>query len=108
LIGSSLIRPARTAQALSFLQDKVGANSAAPGGQEAQTLESGRSIEREIFGGQSHSYLTTLDAGKYPRVHVEQQGIDMMNWRPWRRVGRADTGFYVRRGGARAGQFVGC
>ena len=77
MIGSSLIWPAHTAQALSFLQDKVGANSAAPGGQEAQALEPGRSIEREILSGQSHSYRITLDAGKYLRVHVEQQGIDV-------------------------------
>ncbi|HEU0180075.1 MAG TPA: tetratricopeptide repeat protein [Blastocatellia bacterium] len=71
LIGSGSIRPARTAQVLSFQQDKAGAGAAAP------TLDPGRSIEREISSGQSHSYRITLDAGMRLRVLVEQQGIDV-------------------------------
>src|SRR5262245_31022102 len=87
LIGSSLIRTARTAQATSFQQDRAGASVAATavaatavaatGGVETSTLEPGRSIEREISSGQTHSYRIALDAGKYLRVHVEQQGIDV-------------------------------
>jgi CHAT domain-containing protein/Tfp pilus assembly protein PilF len=76
-IGSSLIRSAHSAQTLSSQQDKAGASGAAPSAEEAQALEQGRSIEREISNGQSHSYLITLNTGQYLRVHVEQQGIDV-------------------------------
>jgi CHAT domain-containing protein len=77
LIESSLIGPARTAQALSFQQDKAVAGVAAPSGAETQALDPGRPIGREISSGQSHSYRITLDAGMRLRVHVEQQGIDV-------------------------------
>ncbi|HKQ74752.1 MAG TPA: tetratricopeptide repeat protein [Blastocatellia bacterium] len=77
LIGSSLIRTAHTAQTLSFQQDKAGAGAAAPSEGETQALEPGRSIDRELSNGQSHCYRIRLDAGKYLRVHVEQQGIDV-------------------------------
>src|SRR5262245_12545957 len=82
LIGSSLIRTAGAAQAQSFQQDRAGASVAstavaATGGVETSTLEPGRSIEREISSGQAHTYRIALDAGKYLRVHVEQQGIDV-------------------------------
>jgi CHAT domain-containing protein/tetratricopeptide (TPR) repeat protein len=81
LIGSSHIRTAHTAQlkflqSLSFQQEKAGAG-AAPGGAETQALDPGHSIEREISGGQSHSYRITLDAGKYLRIRLDQRGIDV-------------------------------
>jgi CHAT domain-containing protein/Tfp pilus assembly protein PilF len=77
LIGSSFIRPAHTAQALSFQQDKAGAGAAALGGAETQSLDPGRSIERELSTDQSHSYRIALEAGQYLRVNIEQQGIDV-------------------------------
>src|SRR5262245_13088057 len=77
LVGSSFIGPAHTAQGLSFQQGKAGADANAPGGAETQSLNPGRPIERELSTGQAHSYRITLDAGKYLRVHVEQQGIDV-------------------------------
>ena len=77
LIGSGSIRPARTAQVLSFQQDKAGAGAVAPSGADAQALDPGRSIEREISSGQSHCYRITLDAGMRLRVQVEQRGIDV-------------------------------
>ncbi len=77
LIGLSLISTAHTAQSLSFPQDKTGASSPAPSGEDAQALEPGRSIEREISSGQSHAYRIALDPGKRLRVHVEQRGIDL-------------------------------
>jgi CHAT domain-containing protein/Tfp pilus assembly protein PilF len=81
LIGSSHIRTAHTAQlkflqTQSFQQDKAGAGSA-PGGAETLALDPGRSIEREISSGQTRAYQIRLDAGKYLRVQVEQQGIDV-------------------------------
>jgi len=49
----------------------------APGGAETLTLDPGRSIEGEISSGQTRAYQIRLDAGKYLRVQVEQQGIDV-------------------------------
>src|SRR5215510_13936400 len=40
-------------------------------------LEPGKSVEREIAGGQSHTYQITLRAGQFIRVVVEQKGIDL-------------------------------
>src|SRR5262245_20985802 len=42
-----------------------------------ESLTLGHPLEREISGGQSHSYRITLDAGMLLRVHVEQRGIDV-------------------------------
>jgi tetratricopeptide (TPR) repeat protein len=45
--------------------------------QEPRTLESGKPVEREISGGQSHTYQISLAAGQFMRVVVEQRGIDV-------------------------------
>ncbi len=45
---------------------------------QARQLEPGKAIERELAGGQSHSYTITLDAGQYLRLSVEQRGIDVV------------------------------
>jgi CHAT domain-containing protein/lipopolysaccharide biosynthesis regulator YciM len=45
--------------------------------QQARQLEPGRPIERELTGGQSHSYQVTLTADQYAKVVVEQRGIDV-------------------------------
>ena len=45
--------------------------------QEVTTLESGKPIERELAGGQKHSYQIVLSAGQYVMVTVEQRGIDV-------------------------------
>jgi CHAT domain-containing protein/tetratricopeptide (TPR) repeat protein len=44
---------------------------------EAQTLVPGQWVEREIAGGESHSYQISLAAGQFMRVVVEQRGIDV-------------------------------
>jgi CHAT domain-containing protein len=41
------------------------------------TLEHKRAVERELAGGQTHSYQVTLTAGQYVRAMVEQKGIDV-------------------------------
>jgi tetratricopeptide (TPR) repeat protein/CHAT domain-containing protein len=41
-------------------------------------LELGKPIERELSGGQSHSYGMTLAAGQYVHVVVDQRGIDVV------------------------------
>src|SRR5262245_6363750 len=50
---------------------------AGPGAQESVSLESGKPIERELSGGQSHSYKITMTSGQYLHIVVEQRGIDV-------------------------------
>src|SRR5215813_2800724 len=55
------------------------ANRAAPQRRiDAPVLEAGKPIEREIAGGEAHSYQLTLTAGQYARVVVDQRGIDVV------------------------------
>ena len=53
---------------------------ARPAQNDRQTiqLEPGKPIERELTGGQSHSYQMTLAAGQYVRLAVDQRGIDVV------------------------------
>jgi CHAT domain-containing protein/Tfp pilus assembly protein PilF len=51
---------------------------AAQGGQDAPFLETGKTIERELAGGQSHSYQLTLRADQYLLAVIDQQGIDVV------------------------------
>jgi CHAT domain-containing protein/Tfp pilus assembly protein PilF len=44
----------------------------------APTLSPGQIIEREISGGQSHSFQVTFDAGQYAKLRVDQRGIDVV------------------------------
>ncbi|MDX2042471.1 MAG: CHAT domain-containing tetratricopeptide repeat protein [Acidobacteriota bacterium] len=45
--------------------------------QEIPTLELGKPIERELAGGQSHSYQLKIPAGQYVKLLVNQRGIDI-------------------------------
>src|SRR5215475_5634948 len=57
------------------------ANSAkkiAPQSGEAKPLTLGVPIERELAGGQSHSYQFTLVAGQFLHAIVDQRGIDVV------------------------------
>lgn len=45
---------------------------------EAAPLELEKFIEREVAGGQKHSYQITLAAGQYASVIVEQRGSDVV------------------------------
>ena len=47
-------------------------------GIEVRSLELGAPIEREIKGGESHSYKITVAADEYLQVIVEQRGINMV------------------------------
>jgi CHAT domain-containing protein/Tfp pilus assembly protein PilF len=46
--------------------------------QHARQLEPGKPIERDLAGGQSHSYQLTLDAGQYVKLVVDQRGVDVV------------------------------
>jgi CHAT domain-containing protein/tetratricopeptide (TPR) repeat protein len=51
--------------------------SEAPSAQESVSLEPGKTVERELSGGQSHSYKITTTSGQYLKIVVEQLGIDV-------------------------------
>jgi CHAT domain-containing protein/Tfp pilus assembly protein PilF len=57
---------------LSFVQIHASSQEA-----PAQLLEQGIPIERELVGGQSHSYQITLTEGQYVDLGIEQRGIDV-------------------------------
>jgi CHAT domain-containing protein len=45
---------------------------------EVRKLEAGKPIEREMKGGESHTYQIALATGQYLDVAVEQKGIDVV------------------------------
>jgi hypothetical protein len=51
--------------------------SATQSAQESDSLEPGKPVERELSGGQSHSYKITMISGQYLHVVVAQRGIDV-------------------------------
>ncbi|HZS04655.1 MAG TPA: tetratricopeptide repeat protein, partial [Blastocatellia bacterium] len=46
--------------------------------QYAAVLEPGKPIERELAGGQSHSYQIRLTAGQYLHLVADQRGVDVV------------------------------
>jgi CHAT domain-containing protein/tetratricopeptide (TPR) repeat protein len=59
------------------VQASASKRSAAQIAQESNSLEPGKPIQREIAGGQSHSYKITMISAQYLRVVVAQRGIDV-------------------------------
>jgi len=49
-----------------------------PSAQESISLEPGKPVERELSGGQSHSYKITMTSGQYLRAVVGQRGIGVL------------------------------
>jgi CHAT domain-containing protein/tetratricopeptide (TPR) repeat protein len=47
------------------------------GQDEQRFLEPGKPIDREVVGGQSHSYRISLTAGQYVKVEIDQRGNQM-------------------------------
>jgi CHAT domain-containing protein/Tfp pilus assembly protein PilF len=45
---------------------------------EIRELKQGQVIERELAGGESHTYWVVLAAGRYLKVAVEQKGVDVV------------------------------
>jgi CHAT domain-containing protein len=58
-------------------QSTASERGAAASVQESISLEPGKPVERELSGGQSHSYKITMISGQYLRIAVEQRGIDV-------------------------------
>src|SRR5262252_2840079 len=71
--------PVRTCmrKRLSFLLLIACLLSVAKGAQELRVLDPGKSVEREIAGGQTHTYEIKLVAGQFMRVVAEQKSIDV-------------------------------
>src|SRR5215208_896568 len=44
---------------------------------DVTSLKQGRPIERELSGGEAHSYQLILAAGQYARLAVDQRGINV-------------------------------
>src|SRR5215470_4589251 len=59
-------------------QGSAGPNPIVQGEKDIRPLEPGKPIERELAGGQSHSYQIALTEGQYLRVVVEQRGVDVV------------------------------
>jgi len=59
---------------------KPGASAVSPAqeNQQIRQLEPGKPIERELVGGQFHSYQMTPAAGQYVKLVVDQRGIDVV------------------------------
>ncbi|MBX7221005.1 MAG: tetratricopeptide repeat protein [Blastocatellia bacterium] len=53
-------------------------NAVAPPTAQGPGFEVGKSVERELKGGESHAYTLTLQANQYLHVVVEQKGIDVV------------------------------
>jgi CHAT domain-containing protein/Tfp pilus assembly protein PilF len=58
-------------------QASASERGATPGAQESISLEPGKPVERELSGGQSHTYKIALVSSQYLRIEVEQRGIDV-------------------------------
>jgi CHAT domain-containing protein/predicted negative regulator of RcsB-dependent stress response len=58
-------------------QASASERDAAPSAQESISLEPDKPIERDLSGGQSHSYKITTISGQYLHIVVEQRGIDV-------------------------------
>jgi len=53
-------------------------HGAPQGAKDVRWLEEGKPIERELSGGESHSYQLNITTGQYARVIIEQKGIDVV------------------------------
>ncbi|HKQ78215.1 MAG TPA: CHAT domain-containing tetratricopeptide repeat protein [Blastocatellia bacterium] len=63
--------------ALLWLSSLAGGSSVKASQDEIGPLDLGRPVERELAGGQAHSYRVSLNAGQYLRVMVDQKGVDV-------------------------------
>jgi CHAT domain-containing protein/lipopolysaccharide biosynthesis regulator YciM len=66
-----------TGKRVSALLFALGCLSGLAVAQGTNSLQPGRAVEREIAGGQSHTYPIKLAAGQFLRVVVEQKGVDV-------------------------------
>src|SRR5829696_133764 len=72
--GAPMSLPAKSAVLLLWFVFLANAQSAP----NPIPLELNKPIEKELSGGQSHSYAITLATGQYAHVVVDQHGIDVI------------------------------
>jgi CHAT domain-containing protein/Flp pilus assembly protein TadD len=65
-----------TFQAAQSAQPLAGSRTSAQGESDVYELVSGTAVERELAGGQAHTYRIALTAGQYLHVTIDQRGID--------------------------------
>ena len=70
LIAAGSVQPAVDAISSALIREQDA--------RQITALELGMPIERELAGGQSHSYQITLAEGQYAFIVVEQRGIDVV------------------------------
>src|SRR5206468_4163815 len=68
---------ARTFSLVRSQETKAAASKPAPHPPDIRKLEVAKPIERELQGGESHTYEITLAAGQYLNMVVDQRGIDV-------------------------------
>src|ERR1044071_4156894 len=63
---------------LQMIQESKAKNLLVQGASDVRWLEVGKPIERELSGGESHSYQLNVAKGQYSYVIVDQKGIDVV------------------------------
>ncbi len=71
----TLVRKARVSAQLGVLSEP---NTAAQKDQQIPKLQTDLPVERELSGGQKHSFEISLREGQYANLVVEQRGIDVI------------------------------
>src|SRR5262245_20513627 len=72
-VGALAVKSRQPAAA--SVQASASERGAATSAQESISLEPGKPVERELSGGQSHSYKITMISGQYLHLVVAQRGI---------------------------------
>jgi hypothetical protein len=75
LLAPKVARATTAGPASALIQASAGASTAAQGDNEVRELELGKPVERELAGGQRHSYQLMLNAGQYLQATVSSMGI---------------------------------
>jgi hypothetical protein len=71
-------RGAQATDPPAHLQQQAPPTAGAGNEQGTTALEAGNSIERELAGGQKHSYRITLAGGQFAGIIIEHRGIDVV------------------------------
>lgn len=77
-IFMSAILLAETANSHAIHSQQTSSNAGDPQQRAPERLELGKPLEKELSGGDRHSYQVTLTAGQFLHVVVEQRGIDVV------------------------------
>jgi tetratricopeptide (TPR) repeat protein len=76
LVG--LMHGARTRARSQSVRNSLANYRPPQGASDVRGLDDGKPIERELSGGESHTYQLNVATGQYARVIVDQKGIDVV------------------------------